>query len=88
MAGNVMKLSAWFLSHLMVAKGNPLLLVGFEIFIGLLWWGSGVYMVHLNGAVGATQAYAFTHAVYLLMAAGAIALLLRRLEREEQRQPA
>jgi antigen flippase len=86
MAGNVLKMASWFLSHLMVAKGNPLLLVGFEVFIGLLWWGSGVYMVYLHGAIGAAQAYAFTHAVYLLIASAAIVLLLRRMAREEQSQ--
>lgn len=84
MAGNVLKVSSWFLSHLMVAKTNPLALVGFEVFIGLLWWASGVALVERNGAIGAAQAYAFTHAVYLVIAMIVIALLLRRMAREEQ----
>jgi O-antigen/teichoic acid export membrane protein len=88
MTGNVLKVTGWFFGHLMVAKGNPLLLAGFELFMGLVWWAAGVFLVQRNGAVGATQAYALHYAVYVAVAVAAVLFILRRMAADERRRAA
>lgn len=79
MTGNALKVTGWFFGHLMVAKSNPLALAGFELAMGVFWWRAGVLLVDHNGAVGATQAYALYYAVYAVIAASVVGLILRRM---------
>ncbi|MFZ5545303.1 MAG: O-antigen translocase [Pseudomonadota bacterium] len=83
MTGNVLKVAGWFFGHLMIAKGNPLAMAGFELLMGLFWWAAGVVLVERNGAVGATQAYALHNAVYLAVGVVAITVILRRIAARE-----
>jgi O-antigen/teichoic acid export membrane protein len=81
MAGNALKVTGWFFGHLMVAKGHPLAMAGFELLMGLVWWGAGVLLVQRHGAVGASQAYALHYAAYVAVAACSIVFILRRMAR-------
>jgi len=85
MTGNVLKVAGWFFGHLMIAKGNPLLMAGFEMLMGLFWWATGVWLVQHNGAIGATQAYALHNAVYLAVGVVAITVILRRMAARESK---
>jgi PST family polysaccharide transporter len=83
--GNVLKVTGWFFAHLIVAKGSPIAMAGFELLMGLFWWAAGVYLVSRNGAVGATQAYALNYAIYVCVAACAVVVILRRVVARERR---
>jgi len=79
MTGNVFKIVAWLLGTLLVAKGHPLWLAGFELATSLLWWWLGVTAVDDAGAQGAARAYALTYMAYSAVALGWIAWVFRRL---------
>lgn len=84
MVGSALKVTGWFFVHLIVAKSSPVAMAGFELLMGLVWWGAGVYLVRHNGAVGATQAYALTYAIYVTVTASTVAVILRRLAAREK----
>jgi hypothetical protein len=85
MVGNALKVTGWFFGNLIVSKGHPLFMAGFELMMGLVWWAAGVFLVERHGAVGASQAYALHYAAYAVIAGGAVLFILRRMARHSTR---
>ena len=81
MTGNVLKMMGWLLGMVVLAKANPLLFAVYDAFSLLVWWQLGAWLIGENGAVGATQAYALTYAIYVVMGLLATFVVLRRMPR-------
>lgn len=79
MAGGALKVAGWFFGNLIMSKGHPLFMAGFELLMGLFWWVAGVFLVERHGAVGASQAYALHYAGYTVVAAFGAWIILRRM---------
>jgi O-antigen/teichoic acid export membrane protein len=79
MTGNVLKMMGWLLGMVVMAKANPLLFAVFDALALFIWWQLGSWLILENGAVGATQAYALTYAIYVVMGVLATIAVLRRM---------
>lgn len=79
MVGNVLKMTAWLFGLVMLTKGNALVFALYEGVSLLVWWRLGTWLIGVNGAVGATQAYAMTYAIYIPFGVVATAFVLRRM---------
>jgi O-antigen/teichoic acid export membrane protein len=79
MIGNVLKMIGWLLGMVVLAKANPLLFAMFDGVALLVWWNLGVWLIAASGAVGATQAYALTYGIYMILGAFATLIVLRRM---------
>lgn len=65
--GDVIKISSWLFSYLMVAKAKIKLMVVTEIIFSISWVLLTIFLVNLNGLVGATQAFAINYVLYLIV---------------------
>lgn len=88
MTGNVFKIIAWLLGALLVAKAHPMLLTVFEGLTYLSWWQLALHEIDIDGAVGATRAFAYTYMAYTAVAAVIVAWLVRRMRLREAPKPA
>jgi O-antigen/teichoic acid export membrane protein len=79
MTGNVLKMIGWLLGMVVLAKANPLLFAVFDGVALLVWWNLGVWLIAANGAIGATQAYALTYGIYIVMGVLATLVVLRKM---------
>jgi O-antigen/teichoic acid export membrane protein len=87
MVGNVLKVVAWLLGALLMAKAHPLALAVFEAATYVIWWQLAVHFIAADGARGATEAYAATYAAYSAVALAAAAVMLRSMRRKEAGVP-
>ena len=83
MVGNTLRTAGWVFGYLLLAKAHPAALAVFEVSIALLWWLLSLVLIPQNGAVGATQAYAGTYAVYLVVGVVGGLWVLRLVRRKE-----
>lgn len=81
--GNILRLLSWIFGYVLIAKANPLFICIYEAITLLLWLGFGKYLIRLNGAVGATQAYALNYAIYALIVLGVAVFVIRKLPSRE-----
>ena len=79
MTGNVLKMMGWLLGMVVLSKAPPLLYAVYEAVALVIWWRLGVWLIGANGAVGATQAYALTYLIYVVMGLVAAWAVLRRM---------
>ncbi len=63
----------------MMAKANPLFIGAYETLTLLLWFLFGKKLIELNGAVGATQAFALYYAVYAVIVITATVYVVRKV---------
>ena len=67
MIGDFFKMASWTLAFLMIAKAMTKTFILTEIFFALSFYGSTVWLTHINGLIGVTQAYALSYFLYLLL---------------------
>lgn len=65
--GDVIKISSWLFSYLMVAKAKIKIFIAAEILFSLSWIILTIFLVNLNGLVGATQAFALNYVLYFII---------------------
>lgn len=79
MVGNTLSLTGQLFANLLLSKVSALAMAALATATMLIWWLISTVLVSANGAVGATQAYAATHALYAAGTAIATYFVLRRL---------
>jgi hypothetical protein len=79
MVGNTLKMTSWIFAYLLLAKANPYGMAALEVATMLVWWLLSLYLVSLNGALGATQAFAATYALYTVATFAGAAVVIRRM---------
>ena len=79
MVGNTFQMVGWLFGCVLLAKANALKLAVLEITTIATWWLLSLFLIGLNGAVGATQAYASTYALYALATAIGVVLLINKM---------
>jgi PST family polysaccharide transporter len=77
--GTFLKILSWIFQYVMVAKGNPYFIGVYQLATLLIWFFAGRALIELNGAVGATQAYALHYGIYAVLAMLATAYVVRQL---------
>lgn len=83
MVGNVFRMIGWLFGYVMMAKAHPLATAAYEALAIILWWRLGVWLIAEDGAIGATQAYALTYAIYSVMGVVATLWIMRNMHKEE-----
>jgi O-antigen/teichoic acid export membrane protein len=84
MVGNTLRMAGWVFGYMFLAKAHPAAMVVFEVSIALLWWLLSLVLIPVHGGVGATQAYAATYAVYLVVGVLGGQWELHRMRRAER----
>lgn len=79
MLGNTLKMVGWLFGYLLLAKANALAIAALETSSIVLWWLISLYFIALNGAIGATQAYAAAYALYSVVTFIGVVLVVRRM---------
>lgn len=79
MVGNTLSLTGQLFANLLLSKISALAMAGLATITMLVWWLVSTVLVSANGAVGATQAYAATYALYTVATAIGTYVKLRRL---------
>ena len=79
MVGNTFSLTGQLFSNLLLSKVSALAMAALAAVTMLVWWLISTVLVSANGAVGATQAYAATYALYTAATAIATYFVFRRL---------
>jgi PST family polysaccharide transporter len=87
MTGNVLKLIGWMFAYVLIAKAYPPLFAAFELISVLVWWQLAISFIDVNGAVGATQAFAVTYAIYALAGLVGIVVVLRNMGNKTNETP-
>ena len=67
MIGDFFKMASWTLAFLMIAKAMTRTFIITEILFSLSFYGLTVWLTHMNGLIGVTQAYAANYFVYLIL---------------------
>lgn len=88
MVGNTLKMVGWMFGFVLLAKANALAMAVLELASIGLWWLLSVHFVSHNGAVGATQAYALTYAIYTAVTFVGVLFVLRRMRAVNREVPA
>jgi PST family polysaccharide transporter len=83
-AGNTLRIAGWLLVYVLQAKAPPWLLAAFELTIGLILWQLSRLMISVNGVIGATQAYALTYSIYVVLTLTGVTWIMVRMRRREQ----
>ena len=65
--GDVLKMASWTLSFLMIAKAMTKTFIITEVVFALSFYGITIWLTHLNGLVGVTQAYALNYFAYFIL---------------------
>ncbi|MBX9446820.1 lipid III flippase WzxE [Dickeya chrysanthemi] len=78
LAGDVLKVGAYVFGYLVIAKASLRFYVLAELSQFLLLTGFARWLIPLHGALGASQAYLATYAVYFLLCCGVFMLYCRR----------
>ncbi|WOA53515.1 lipid III flippase WzxE [Dickeya solani] len=78
LAGDVLKVGAYVFGYLVVAKASLRFYLLAELSQFLLLTGFARWLIPLHGALGASQAYLATYAVYFLLCCGVFILYCRR----------
>ncbi|QDX28624.1 lipid III flippase WzxE [Dickeya poaceiphila] len=78
LAGDVLKVGAYVFGYLVVARASLRFYVLAELGQCLLLGGFARWLIPLHGALGASQAYLATYAVYFLLCCGVFMLYCRR----------
>ncbi|MEI7188672.1 lipid III flippase WzxE [Dickeya dianthicola] len=78
LAGDVLKVGAYAFGYLVVARASLRFYVLAELSQFLLLTGFARWLIPLHGALGASQAYLATYAVYFLLCCGVFILYCRR----------
>ena len=84
MIGNVLRMASWLFRYVLVAKASPLLFTAIEIISGGVWVAFAYWFVPKNGAIGAVQSYVATYAFYLVVTAGLVFVITRKMDRESK----
>jgi PST family polysaccharide transporter len=79
LCGTCLRIFGGTFGLVMMAKANPLLIGAYEAFTLLLWLFLGKMLIEINGAVGATQAFALNHAIYSVIVMIGAFVVIRRL---------
>ncbi len=85
MIGNTLKMVGWLLGYVLLAKANAFAMAGLEIVTIVVWWGLSVWFISINGAVGATQAFATTYALYSIATLIGVVFVLKRMRSQPAR---
>jgi O-antigen/teichoic acid export membrane protein len=83
MVGNTLKMIGTLFAYMLLAKIHPFRMALLDASTMLVWWALSTYFVDANGAVGATEAYALTYAIYAVSTPFAALILFRRLRLAE-----
>ncbi|ADN00454.1 lipid III translocase [Dickeya dadantii 3937] len=78
LAGDVLKVGAYVFGYLVVARASLRFYLLAELGQFLLLTGFSRWLIPLHGALGASQAYLATYAVYFLLCCGVFTLYCRR----------
>jgi O-antigen/teichoic acid export membrane protein len=84
MFGNTLKMVGWLFGYLLLAKANAFALAALEIVTIFVWWLLSVYLIPLNGAIGATQAFAATYGIYSVATLIGVGFVLKRMRTKAQ----
>ena len=79
LCGSCLRILGGLFGLVMMAKANPLFIGAYETLTLLLWLVFGKKLIELNGAVGATQAFALNYAVYSVIVITATVYVIRKL---------
>lgn len=79
MVGNTLSLTGQLFANLLLSKVSALAMAGLATATMLVWWLISTVLVSANGAIGATQAYAATYALYTCATAIGTYFVFRRL---------
>ncbi|MEP7102111.1 MAG: O-antigen translocase [Burkholderiales bacterium] len=77
--GNTLKMVGWLLGYVLLAKANAFVFAALELVTIGVWWLVSLYFISKNGALGATQAYAATYALYSIATCIGVFLVLKRM---------
>ena len=69
MVGNTLSLAGQLFANLLLSKTSAFWMAALATATMLVWWLISTMLVATNGAIGATQAYAATYALYLVATA-------------------
>lgn len=86
MAGDVVKISSWVLSFVMLGRGMTRLFIATELLFALSFWGSAALFTRAFGFQGVAMAHLFNYALY--MAAMWYLILVRSPETKIAADPA
>ena len=84
MVGNTLKMVGWLFGYLLLAKANAYAMAALEILTIGVWWLLSLYLIRSNGAVGATQAFAATYALYSIATLIGVVFVLKRMRAQPQ----
>ena len=85
MLGNTLKMVGWLFGYLLLAKANALAMAGLEAASIALWWLLSIYLISLNGTIGAPQAYVVAYALYSVATFIGVAMVVRRMRAQSRR---
>tara|TARA_B100001063_G_scaffold492_1_gene385 strand:- start:10624 stop:11868 length:1245 start_codon:yes stop_codon:yes gene_type:complete len=64
--GDVIKIAAWLLSYLMLAKAMTKRYMAVEVLFNVIFVGISIYMVNSYGLIGITYAFAASYSIYFV----------------------
>ena len=86
--GNTLKMVGWLLGYVLLAKANAFVFAALELVTIFVWWLLSLFFISRNGALGATQAYAATYALYAIATGIGVFLVLRQMRARARVSPA
>lgn len=75
LAGDIIKLSSWLLSYMMVAKARTVMYISTEILYTIAYLAISFVLLRINGIVGLTQGYLLSYCIYFI----SMIILFRRV---------